>query len=290
MKPGTFVYHAPCELAEALELLEEGADEGTDVRVLAGGQSLVPMMNFRLARPDALVDIGNISELRYIRINNDGDLEIGAGTRQQELLRRPEVEQGWPLLREAVRHIGHPQIRSRGTVCGSLAHNDPAAELPAVAVAMNARIQVGSIRGQREVPAESFFVSYYEVALEPGEMIIRVTFPALARSSGWGFREFAQRRGDFAIAGMVCVLAVRNLAAMEPRVVVFGGGPKPMRVSGVERLVFSEDYDFGMDELRRHVSEVFDPISDFHATSEYRREVAAQLLAQCLLDARARRS
>jgi carbon-monoxide dehydrogenase medium subunit len=204
MKPARFAYYAPERLDDVLALLD---DDDRDVRVLAGGQPLVPMMNFRLAAPDALVDLRRVTELRYVRVGAAGALEVGAGIRQAELLRDLGVRAGWSLLAEGVRHIGHPQIRSRGTVCGSLAHHDPHAELPALAFALGATMTIADARGRRTVTAEDFFVSYYEVALGPGEMLIEVAFPPYPADSRGAFRELTQRRGDFALVGVAASLA-----------------------------------------------------------------------------------
>ena len=292
MKPAPFAYHSPRELHEALALLAQAADGAQDVRILAGGQSLVPMMNFRLAAPDALIDIGRISELRFVRVGPDGELEIGANTRQSELLRDREVDRRWPILAEAVRNIAHPQIRSRGTVCGSLAHHDPTAELPALAVALNARLHVASARGRREVAAEEFFVSYYEVAFEPGEMLVSVTFPALEPGTGWAFRELARRRGDFALVGAACVLAPRAPQnATTTRLVVFGVGERPVRVRAAEAELGCADGEaLDVDRVRAAVSGAVAPLSDIHASADYRRAVASELAAQCAAEAWERRS
>jgi carbon-monoxide dehydrogenase medium subunit len=291
MKPAPFAYHAPERLDEALGLLAEGLDSGREVRVLAGGQSLVPMMNFRLAVPDALVDIGRIEELRTLHAAPDGELAVGAGTRQSALLSKPEVARGWPLLAEAARNIGHPQIRSRGTVCGSLAHHDPTAELPAVAVALDARLELASARGRRQLAAEDFFVSYYEVALEPGEMLASVSFPPLAPAAGWAFRELSPRRGDFALVGAVCVVPPQVAKNGGPRLVVFGAGERPVRVHGGEDAIArTGGGELDAEQVRAAVLEAVEPVSDIHASAEYRRTVAAELATQCALEAWERRS
>lgn len=292
MKPAPFAYHSPRELNEALALLGQSADGEHEIRILAGGQSLVPMMNFRMVAPDAVVDIGRISELRFLRVGPDGELEIGAGTRQSELLRDREVSRRWPVLAEAVRNIGHPQIRSRGTVCGSLAHHDPTAELPALAVALNARLHVASVRGRREVPAEEFFVSYYEVALEPGEMLVSVTFPAVEPGAGWAFRELARRRGDFALVGAACVLApLARQNGTTTRLVVFGVGERPVRAPAAEaELARADGEEPNVDRVRAAVSGAVEPLSDIHAGADYRRALASELAAQCAVEALERRS
>lgn len=264
MKPAAFDYHAPDSLERALELL---AEDSLEVRVIAGGQSLVPMMNFRLAVPEALVDLRRIAELHRLEVGADGVLEVGAGVTQARLLRDERVREGWPLLHAGVAHIGHPQVRSRGTICGSLAHHDPHGELPALAVALAARLVVAGAAGRREVAAEDFFVSYYEVALEPGEMLVAVRFPAPAPGTGWGFREIARRRGDFALVGVACLLAPGGL----PRLAFFGVGDRPVLVC-----------DLGA------IAEAVQPLDDLHASAEYRREAAAALAAEVVAQARER--
>jgi CO/xanthine dehydrogenase FAD-binding subunit len=291
VKPPLFDYHAPRRLDEALAIL---GDHTTDreARILAGGQSLVPMMNFRLAVPELLVDIRLLDELRYIRTGSDGALEVGAGTRQAELLRHPEVARRWPVLAEALRHVGHPQTRSRGTVCGSLVHHDPTAELPAVAVATGACLTLAREGGRRIVAAEDFFVSYYAVALEPGEMVVSATFPALAPGTGWSFRELARTRGDFALVGAICVLPRGHDGDPEdPRLVLFGVGQRPMRVAAAEAElspVHGGGPDF--DRIRSAVADAAEPISDVHASAEYRRQTAVELAAQCVEEAMERRA
>jgi aerobic carbon-monoxide dehydrogenase medium subunit len=238
------------------------------------------MMNFRLATPEVLVDIGRLAELRVLRSGPDGALEIGAATRQSELLREPAVVRDCPLLAEGTRHIGHPQIRSRGTVCGSLAHHDPTAELPALAVALGARLTVAGPAGRREVDADGFFRSYYEVALDRGEILVSVSFPRLAPGTGWSFHELAQRRGDFALVGAACVL---NGSA---RLVLFGVGERPMRLTQLEDSFES----LSDDELATAVRDGVEPLSDIHASADYRRSAVAELAVRCRAEARARRA
>jgi carbon-monoxide dehydrogenase medium subunit len=264
MKPASFDYVAPERLEEVLELL---ADDEHDVRVIAGGQSLVPMMNFRLAAPEVLVDLRRVEELRRLAVGADGALEVGAAVTQAQLLRHPAVAESWPLLREGLSHVGHPQVRSRGTVCGSLAHHDPHGELPALAVALAATLVVAGIGGRREVRAEDFFVSYYEVALEPGELLVAARFPSLPPGTGWAFREIARRRGDFALIGVACLLSPDG----EPRLAFFGAGEKPVLVTDPDA-----------------VADVVEPLEDLHASAEYRREAAVALAARAMAEARER--
>jgi carbon-monoxide dehydrogenase medium subunit len=271
VKPAAFEYHAPERLDEMLTLL---ADDEREARVLAGGQSLVPMMNFRLAVPEVLVDLRRVDELRRIGEAADGALEVGAAVTQAAVLGHPRARAGWPVLCEAIRHVGHPQIRSRGTLCGSLAHHDPHGELPALAVALGATMVVAGTAGTREVAAEDFFVSYYEVALEPGEMLVQARFPALPAGSGWSFREIARRRGDFALVGVVCVLAPGD-----PRLVVFGAADRPLRMTAAEQ---------DPDDAARLVADNVQPLDDLHASASYRREAAADLATAAVTEARER--
>ena len=200
MKPAPFDYAAPRSLEAALALL------GDESRPLAGGQSLVPMLNFRIAQPARLVDLNAIGELDYLRCA-DGALRIGALTRQAALERSELVERRWPLLVEAVRLVGHPAIRSRGTVGGSVAHADPAAELPVALAALDARFHLRSVRGARSLPPSDFFLGPLTTALEPDELLVEIEVPALPEGARAAFVEQARTHGDFAIAGAAVVLA-----------------------------------------------------------------------------------
>jgi aerobic carbon-monoxide dehydrogenase medium subunit len=280
MKPAPFAYHAPDQLDDLLALLR---DDEHEVRLLAGGQSLVPMMNFRLAAPEVLVDLRRVEALRHVHREDDGTLAIGAGTRQSALLREPLVTEGWPLLTEAARHIGHPQVRSRGTVCGSLAHHDPTAELPALAVALDARLVLASASGTRELPADQFFVSYYTVALEPGEMLLEVRFPPWPSAAGWSFKEVARRRGDFALVGVAALVEAGDDGTVAgARVVLCGVGERPFRALDAEEAVIS---GASFEDAGRLVAEAVKPMGSIHASAEYRRECAGVLAARALSEA-----
>jgi CO/xanthine dehydrogenase FAD-binding subunit len=226
MKPAPFEYEAPRSLDAALALL------GDDAIALAGGQSLVPMMNFRLARPALLVDVNAIAELAYLR-RSGGALRIGALTRQAELERSELVERGWPLLGQAVRLVGHAAIRSRGTVGGSVAHADPAAELPAALVALDARFHLRSVRGGRIVAAAEFFRGELETALEADELLTEIEVPAMPTGARTAFVEHTRTHGDFAIAGAALVMAPAEHAA----VALLGAGPTPIRAPAAERAL-----------------------------------------------------
>ena len=226
MKPPPFEYRAPASLDEALPLL------GPDSTVLAGGQSLVPLLNLRLARPEVVVDINGIHELDYIAAD-DGPLRIGAMTRQAALERSELVRQRWPLLHKAVRLVGHHQIRSRGTVGGSVAHADPAAELPAALIALDAHLHLRSLGGDRAVDASDFFRGPLYTVREPDELLVEIEVPEQPDGAGNGFAEHARTHGDFATAGAAAVIAPGGHA----RVALLGAGPVPARAAAAERAL-----------------------------------------------------
>jgi CO/xanthine dehydrogenase FAD-binding subunit len=228
MKPAPFDYASPRSLEEALRLL------GDESKALAGGQSLVPLLNFRLARPSLLVDLGRVPGLSYLR-KSGGRLHIGALTRQATLERSGLVRQHWPLLAEAVRHAGHPQTRSRGTVGGSAAHADPAAELPVALTALGARFQLRSPRGQRSLTADEFFVGALTSAVEPDELLVEIELPPLPDRARTAFTEYARTHGDFAIAGAAVVRTPGDGSAIS----LLGAGPTPLRAREAERALDS---------------------------------------------------
>jgi CO/xanthine dehydrogenase FAD-binding subunit len=226
VKPAPFEYRAPASVEEALPLL------GLDSAVLAGGQSLVPLLNLRLARPELVVDVNGLAELDYLR-SGDGALRIGAMTRQVALERSEAVRRGWPLLHKAVRLVGHRQIRSRGTVGGSVAHADPAAELPAALLALGASFHLRSAGRARRVGAEEFFLGPLETVREPDELLVEVEVPELPEAAGGGFAEYARTHGDFATAGAVAVVAPGGHAG----IALLGAGPVPVRARAAERAL-----------------------------------------------------
>jgi CO/xanthine dehydrogenase FAD-binding subunit len=226
MKPARFAYEAPRSTAAALRLL------GEDAKALAGGQSLVPMLNFRLARPALLVDLNPIAELSYLR-RVGGELRIGALTRQVTLERSGMVERGWPLLRQAVRMVGHAAIRSRGTVGGSVAHADPAAELPAALTALDARFEVRSLRGSRSLSASELFVGPLTTAIQPDELLTEIVVPAIRVGSRTAFVEQARTHGDFATAGTAVIVSPGEHAA----IALLGAGQTPIRALQAEQAL-----------------------------------------------------
>ena len=225
VKPAPFDYEAPRTVDAALGLL------GEDAKVLAGGQSLVPIMNFRLARPARLVDINRIPELAYVR-RRRGVLHLGAATRHLTLERSELVERDWPLLRQAVRHVGHPQIRARGTIGGSSAHADPTAELPVALTALDARFHLRSASGSRVVAAPDFFITHLTSALREDELLVEVEVPPLAEGARTAFVEHARTHGDWAIAGAAVVVAPGHVA-----IALLGAGPTPVRARAAEAAI-----------------------------------------------------
>lgn len=280
MKPTPFDYTAPRTVAEAVALL---ADPARDAKVVAGGQSLIPMLNMRLARPELLVDITRIPELADLAVDPAGALHIGAAVRQARAAADPAVRRGWPLLAAAIEHIGHPQIRGRGTVCGSLAHHDPAAELPTAARALAADFVITGPRGSRTVPAEDFFVSTFSTAVGEDELLSEVVLPPPSAHHGWAFEELTRRHGDFATVG-VAVLLERDSGTdtvRTARVVFSGAGPVPVRLPAAEdALVGTGVGEDALAAARRAALTGLSPSDDVHASATHRRETAAHLLVR----------
>ncbi len=280
MKPPPFDYVAARSVDHAVELINGTAD----ARVMAGGQSLMPLMNLRLASPDLVVDIGRIPELRSITVD-DGTLVIGAGVTQSEAASDRRLRDGWPILAAAIDNIGHTQIRNRGTVCGSLAHNDPLAELPAVALALDATLVVAGPGGERMVRADEMFVGPFMTSLDEGELVVAARFGAQPNGSGWSVCEFAIRPGDFATVGVVTRLTIVDGIAADVRVVLFGVGPGPIRSTVVEQAVAGSttpDLDSStLDALDQSIN----PGDDAHASGATRRRLAADLVSQSIAEA-----
>lgn len=240
MKPPDFAYHRPDSVSEALDCLRTLDGE---VRLLAGGQSLVPMLNFRLARPDHLVDLNNIAELDYVR-GGEAAIEIGALARHHRLATDPQIRAAVPLLAHGAASIGHYAIRRRGTLGGSLAHADPAAQLPLLALLLDAEVLCHSASSAREVPAADFFQSIMATALEPGEVIVGVRFPVMPPQFGWGFELFSQRQGDFAIVVVAALLALDAAGRVSNLSVAVGGvSAKPVRFDEVTARFLSQRPD-----------------------------------------------
>lgn len=283
MKPAWFDYYAPQTLGEALTIL---ADAGPDGRVLAGGQSLMPMLNCRIISPAVVVDINRIGALDQLEASVD-TLTIGALVRHADLLRSDAVRDGWPLLHEATTQVAHMAIRNRGTVCGSVAHNDPAAEHPSVLVAAGGTVVVASAGGRRELPAEQFFTGMLSNALEPGEMVVELRYPRQPAGTGVAFVEFARRLGDFAIAGAAAMLTLRTGICERARLTIVGMGEGPFRASDAEALLTGRRLDRktapdALAEAAAKVTAAVDPADDVHASSSYRRHLAGVMAARAL--------
>ena len=281
MKPAVFEYHDPTSLSDAVSLL---ARLGEDARVLAGGQSLVPLMNFRLARPAHLVDLNRVAELDFLSIDA-GELRIGAMTRQRALERSREVGAGWPLLREAAGYIGHVQIRNRGTVGGSLAHAFPSAELPVAMVTLDAAFVLRGEDGMRTVAAEDFFLGTMTTALEPGELLAEARVPALAARSGASFQEVSRRYGDFALAGAAARVTLdRDGTVAGARLTLTGSAP--IRAHAAENAMLGEKPSEALfrDAAHRAVAGI-EQDSDMHATAEYRCRACEVLARRALAQA-----
>jgi carbon-monoxide dehydrogenase medium subunit len=280
MKPPAFEYARPATVQEALQLLR---DLGEDAKLLAGGQSLVPALNFRLLAPRLLIDVNELMGLNYISGSPTG-LRLGALTRWYQVETASVVGAKNPLLKEAVRHVAHYQIRNRGTVGGSCAHADPAAELPAVLIACGGEVELESATGGRAVPAEQFFVGALETVLEPDEMIVALQFPAWPPRRRWAFEEFARRKGDFAIVGAIALIDEDDAeTCTEARLVVFGAGDKAMRLRRSERVLQGRKLTSNViSAAATEATKEIDARSDIHATAEYRTALTGSLLKRCL--------
>jgi carbon-monoxide dehydrogenase medium subunit len=287
MKPASFDYFAPTTLDETLELLHEYGDEA---KILAGGQSLMPLMNLRLARPKIIVDINRIGGLDGIASTGEGGLTIGALARHRAVEKSPLVREQNPLLASAMPLIGHFQIRNRGTMGGSLAHADPAAELPTLAVLLGCEFSLARKGGVRVVPAADFFLGYMATAIEPGELLTEVRFPRWRLGAAWAFDEIARRKGDFALVGVALSAELDGGANIQDvTIVMFGVGGKPQRVASAEAMLKGRRVDQGvLRELGRVVAEELEPDSDIHASAEYRKEVGGVLARRALESALAR--
>ena len=286
MKPAPFSYYCPATIEEAVSLLDQYGDDG---KVLAGGQSLMPLMSLRLARPAVIVDLNRIAGLDGVADNGNGGLSIGALTRQRALERDAGLEARNPLLAAAVPLIGHFQIRNRGTVGGSLVHADPAAELPAVSVALGAEFVLASAAGERVVSAEDFYLGYMATAIEANEVLTEIRVPAWKAGRLWAIDEVSRRKGDFAMVGVALWADMNGDACEDARITLFGVGGRPVRAEQAEqRLRGASLDDATLKEVERIVFEELEPDSDIHASALYRKEVGGVLTRRALSAAAAR--
>jgi carbon-monoxide dehydrogenase medium subunit len=280
MKPAPFSYHAPKTVAEALAILAKVAED--DGRVLAGGQSLVPTMAFRLARPRHLVDINGLRELDYIERQND-KLLIGAATRHATFEKPVEDGPLGRVLAEVVRHIAHRPIRTRGTFCGSIAHADPASEWCAVAAALDAEMVVESRQGTRVIAAKDFFKGIMTTALREDELLTEVRLPILAAGTRAGFAEFSRRAGDYAVAMAVASYRLKSGTMADVRIAVGGAEAAPRRMAEAERTLIGRPPNLGAFQSAAHaVVKALDPLHDAHVSTEYRCEIARAMVVRAL--------
>jgi carbon-monoxide dehydrogenase medium subunit len=286
MKPASFQYLAPATVDDALARLEEF---GWDAKVLAGGQSLVPMMNFRLAQPAVMVDINNVSELFYISPTRDGGVRIGAMTRQRQVERDPLIAEVAPMIHEAMPKIAYPQVRTRGTIGGSIAHADPSAELVAATVALDARFLLRSKkRGERWVDARNFFIGLFTTVLEPDELLVEIRLPPMLRHSGWSFLEVARRHHDFALVGVAAVVTLNGGGKCDQaKLVYFSVGDGP--VEAVQAAAVLQGQQLTAEAIREAAETAgdadVDPQSDINASADYRRHLVKVLGRRALTEA-----
>jgi CO/xanthine dehydrogenase FAD-binding subunit len=280
MKPPRFAYHDPVTRDEALSLLESYGDEA---KVLAGGQSLVPVLNMRLSQPAHLVDINRLPDLSYIREFENG-LAIGALTRQRDIERSLLVQRHCPLLARAIPFIGHAPIRSRGTIGGSLAHADPAAELPVVLQALGGYLRVESLTGSRKIPTQEFFVGPLQTSLTSQELITEVWLPAVPAHSGSAFVEVSRRHGDYALVGVASQLSMNEHGTIQAaHLALMGVAETPLRLYEAEAALVGKQPDERLFNATAELSMTsLDPEADLHASGEYRRAVAGVLIKRAL--------
>ena len=284
MKNPPFNYHRPATLDEALALL---AEHGDDAKVLAGGQSLLPVMALRLGRPEHVIDIGAIESLASIAVN-DG-VRIGAMVRHAVAEKSADVAQHAPLVAAAMPHVGHRAIRNRGTVVGSIAHADAAAEMPAVCLATDARMHIASSTGTREVAASDFFHGHFTTAVEPNELLAAVHFPAWSATAGGTVVEVSRRHGDYAMVGLACMIDAPEGVVASAALAFFGVSSSAVRVTAAEAALVGQQPTLAAFERAASIAaESLDPDGDIHATAAYRRQLAAVLTRKGLAEATSR--
>lgn len=285
MKPPPFKYQRASSVAEAVSALAEG---GSEAKLLAGGQSLIAMMNLRLVRPSVLIDINRVNELSYIQRSN-GTLKIGAMTRQTMLEESAEVQAACPLMMAVLPHIAHKPIRNRGTIGGSLAHNDPTAELPAVALACDAQMVIRSAAGGRTLAAADFFTGYLETALAVDEILTAVHIPTTPVGTGYSFMEVSPRRGDYALVGVAAMMQMNNGNCADVRLVCLGAGAGATRMRAAEATLNGQaPTTEAFLAAAAAAATAADPSSDYHATAEYRRDLIRSLTQRALAEAHSR--
>lgn len=279
MKPAAFEYVAANSIDMAIKSLAEAGD---NAKIIAGGQSLIPMLNFRLLRPSILVDINRISGLGFID-ETETEIRIGALTRHYQLETSPVIAQHLPILASAMRHVAHLAIRNRGTIGGSLSHADPAAELPMMALLLDAELHVASVAGKRTVTPRDFFLDALTVDLAGGDLVTEIALPKLPPKTGWGFEEVARRHGDFALTAVAVTVTMSEGAIVQARIALTGVGPTAVRVPEAEALLIGSRLDSSLtsrviDAVRTGIA----PETDLHASADYRRHLAGALAGRAL--------
>jgi CO/xanthine dehydrogenase FAD-binding subunit len=281
MKPPPFELHTARSIDEATSALTEFGDEA---KVLAGGQSLMPLLNLRLARPTHLIDINRVPELSGIA--NGSGVRIAAVTRHRTAERSPELKAANPLVADAIRWIGHAAIRNRGTIGGSLAHSDPAAELPLLLVTLGGSVEVQSSRGERTIAAEDLFDGFLTTSLEPDELLTAAHFPALEHGEGWSFQQFSRRSGDFGIVSAAITLQIADGLCRNARIGLAGVAGTPIRMGALESALVGQGLTSALvEEATQAAVGPLEPAGDLHGTSAYRRHLAATLLKRALHEA-----
>lgn len=283
MKPCAFEYFNPQSVEEAIELLDRYGDEA---KIIAGGQSLVPMMNFRLARPEILIDINEIKELDYIKTEGD-ELVIGALSRERDIEQSPLVIEKWPLLSNAIAFIGHSAIRNRGTIGGSLVHADPSAEIPTALCALNGKLKVIGPSGEKILEPEDFFLTYLTTSLEPSDLLVEIRIPALPQKMGWSFKELSRRSGDFAIVAVgILLFSETPGVCSEARISMGGVAPTPVRAEEAEALLSGQKITEKLiAAAAQQAAEETDTEPDYHASAEYRMDMARVFVKKGLQEA-----
>ncbi len=284
MKPAPFEYYAPTSVPEVLDLINE---HGYDAKILAGGQSLIPMMNFRLVQPAVLVDINNIPELAEIQADGKG-VKMGAMVRHSQAERDPLIKERAALIHETMPQIATIQIRNRGTIGGSLSHADPSAELVVVSTVLEAEFRIKSQAGERVVPARDFFVGLLSTVMEPQEMLLEVSIPALPQRSGWSLKEVARRPHDFALMGVAAVLTLdKKDRCQDARLVFLSAGDGPISAPEAAGMLKGEEItsDLIFAAAEKAAADEIDPGSDIHATVDFRRHLANVLTRRALEEA-----
>jgi len=283
MKPSAFEYFNPQSVQEAIDLLKRYGEED---KIIAGGQSLVPMMNFRLARPEILIDINGIEELDYIKTEGD-ELVIGALTRERDIEQSPLVLEKWPFLSKAISFIGHSAIRNRGTIGGSLVHADPSAEIPTSLCALDGKIKVAGPSEEKILPPEEFFLTYLTTPMEPSHLQVEVRIPALPQKTGWSFMELSRRSGDFAIVAVGVMLFTEDSGVCrEARISMGGVAPTPIRAEEAEALLGGQKItDKLIAAAAREAAQATDTEPDYHASAEYRMDMARVFVRKGLQEA-----